>query len=158
MKKRFLIAALAAKFVLDCLPDFFVEAVFMRPAGWIAASYCGVPLMFSPLAFTAGGVTLEITRACSATDFFAMVTAFLALALPVGKAFVRIPAAIAAAWVVAVSANAARLVVLAKVDAFFPPSRIPAVHMAVGMAVFFTVFVFLWYTISQRKESTNERE
>jgi exosortase/archaeosortase family protein len=150
--------AAAAKIVLECLPDFFIEAAFMRPAGWIAASYWGVPLGLSPLAFSVGGVTLEITRACSATDFFAMVASLLAFTLPVKRTVVRIPVAILTAWAVAVSANAARLVVLAKVDALFPPSRIPAVHMAVGMAVFLTVFVFLWYTILQRKESTNERE
>ena len=66
-----------------------------------------------------------------------------------------IPAALAAAWLVAVLANAARLVVCVSVDAFVPEAQIPVVHMFLGVAVFLPVFAALWYTLVTRKELTH---
>ena len=87
-----------------------------------------------------------VVRACSATDFFSMAFTLLCFAMPIRHLARRIPAAIVSAWIVAVLANAVRLVLLVYADGFFPASQIPAVHMAIGIAVFLPVFALLWYT------------
>ena len=148
-----LAVASAAKVVADFLPDAVVEAAFMYPAAKLAALYWGVPLASSPLVFSVRGVALEVTRACSATDFFSMAFALMALALPVRRAALRAVAALPCAWAVAVFANAVRLVVLAVVDRAFPRSAVPAVHMAAGIAVFLPVLSLLWYNFARRKDS-----
>ena len=148
-------AACVVKLCVDALPDAAVAFGFMRPAARLAAAYLGAAFDESTMELSARGVTIVVVRACSATDFFSMTLALLALALPIRCLALRIPAAIASAWLVAVVANAARLVVCVSVDAFVPEAQIPVVHMVLGVAVFLPVFAALWYTLVTRKELTH---
>lgn len=145
--------ALGVKLAVDAVPDAAVAFGFMRPAARLAALYLGAAFDPVGLAVSARGVTLAVVRACSATDFFSMVFALLVFALPVRRLVFRVPAALAAAWFVAVLANGMRLVLLVYADGFCPAAQIPAVHMAIGIAVFLPVFALLWYTFVNRKET-----
>ena len=147
--------AFAAKLFVDVLPDALVESVFTRPASRVAAFYLGAAFDPSAMRLSARGVTLEVVRACSATDFFSILLALLAFAIPVRSLPLRIPAAVLSAWLVAVLANAVRLVLLVYADGFFPTSQIPAVHMALGIAVFLPVFALLWHLLATRKDVSN---
>ena len=138
--------ALGVKLAVDALPDAAVAFGFMRPAAWLATIYLGAAFDPSALTISARGVTIAVVRACSATDFFSMAFTLLCFAMPIRHLALRIPAAVASAWLVAVLANAVRLVLLVYADGFFPASQIPAVHMARGIAVFLPVFALLWYT------------
>jgi exosortase/archaeosortase family protein len=138
--------ALAVKFAVDALPDAAVAFGFMRPAARLATIYLGAAFDPSAMAISARGMTITVVRACSATDFFSMAFTLLCFAMPIRHLALRIPAAVASAWLVAVLANAVRLVLLVYADGFFPASQIPAVHMAIGIAVFLTVFALLCYT------------
>ena len=141
-----LAAALAVKLCVDALPEAAIAGAFLRPAARLAAIHLGAAYDPSALTISAHGVTIVVVRACSATDFFSMVLAFFAFAMPVSRLALRIPVSVVSAWIVAVLANAVRLVLLVYVDGFFPASQIPAVHMAIGIAVFLPVFALLWYT------------
>ena len=147
-----LAAALAVKLCVDALPEAAVAVAFLRPAARLAAFHLGAAYDPTALTVSAHGVTLAVVRACAATDFFSMVCALFAFALPIRALALRLPAALAAAWLVAVLANAARLVGLVFADACAPASSVSAVHMAVGIAVFLPVFALLWYTLVVRKE------
>ena len=161
MRRRFaagaLALALAVKLVADALPAAVVAGAFQRPAARLAAFYLNAAYDSAALTVSAHGVTLAVVRACAATDFFSLVCALFALALPIRRRTLRLPAALAGAWLVAVGANAARLVGLVFADACVcassvPASSVPAVHMAVGLAVFLPAFAALWYTLVVRKE------
>ena len=156
MRRRFaagaLALALAVKLVADALPAAVVAGVFQRPAARLAAFYLNAAYDPAALTVSAHGVTLAVVRACAATDFFSLVCALFALALPIRRRTLRLPAALAGAWLVAVGANAARLVGLVFADACVCASSVPAVHMAVGLAVFLPAFAALWYTLVVRKE------
>lgn len=134
------------KFAVDALPDAVVAWAFMRPAARLAALYLGAAFDPCELAISARDVTLVVVRACSATDFFSMTFALLAFAMPMPRLALRIPVSLALAWLVAVTANAVRLVLLVYMDGFLPAVRVPAVHMSVGIAVFLPAFSILWYT------------
>lgn len=138
--------ALGVKLAVDALPDAAVAFGFMRPAARLATIYLGAAFDIPTMAISARGVTITVVRACSATDFFSMAFTLLCFAMPICHLARRIPAAIVSAWIVAVLANAVRLVLLVYADGFFPMSQIPAVHMVIGIAVFLPVFALLWYT------------
>ena len=138
--------ALGVKLAVDALPDAAVAFGFMRPAARLATIYLGAAFDPSAITISARGVTITVVRACSATDFFSMAFTLLCFAIPIRHLALRIPAAVVSAWLVAVLANAVRLILLVYADGFFPASQIPAVHMAIGIAVFLPVFALLWYT------------
>ena len=141
-----MVVALGVKLAVDALPDAVVALGFMRPAARLATIYLGAAFDIPAMTISARGVTITVVRACSATDFFSMAFTLLGFAMPIRRLALRIPAAVASAWLVAVLANAVRLVLLVYADGFFPASQIPAVHMAIGIAVFLPVFALLWYT------------
>ena len=143
-----LAVALGVKLAVDALPDAAVAFGFMRPAARLAAIYLGVAFDIPTMTISARGVTITVVRAC-----FSMAFTLLAFAMPIRHLALRIPTAILSAWIVAVFANAVRLVLLVYADGFFPASQIPAVHMAIGIAVFLPVFALLWYTFVVIKES-----
>ena len=138
--------ALGVKLAVDALPDAAVAFGFMRPAARLAAVYLGAAFDVPAMTLSARGVAITVVRACSATDFFSMALALLCFAMPIRQIALRMPTAIVSAWIVAVLANAVRLVLLVYADGFFPASQVPAVHMAIGIAVFLPVFALLWYT------------
>lgn len=150
-----LAVAFTVKLCMDALPDEAVKFAFMRPAAHLAASYLGTAFDFGRMTLSARGVTIEVVRACSATDFFAMIAALFVSSGAIRSFAFRMAASIPAAWLIAVLANAVRFVLLVFVDGFFPASQIPAVHMAVGIAVFLPVFAVLWYNFAPGKESRN---
>ena len=127
-----LAAALAVKLCVDALPEAAVAVAFLRPAARLAAFHLGAAYDPTALTISAHGVTLAVVRACAATDFFSMVCALFAFALPIRALALRLPAALAAAWLVAVLANAARLVGLVFADACAPASSVSAVHIVVS--------------------------
>lgn len=147
--------AFAVKLLVDQAPDAAVAWAFMRPAARAAAFYLGA--MFDPVALTltARGVTLEVVRACSATDFFAIVFTLFAFTLPLRPLAVRLAAALASGWLATVLSNSVRLILFVFLDGFFPPSQIPAIHMAVGITVFLTVFGILWHGFVKRKDTSH---
>ena len=108
-----MVVALGVKLAVDALPDAAVAFGFMRPAARLAAIYLGAVFDPSAMAISARGVTIMVVRACSATDFFSMAFTLLCFAMPIRHLALKIPAAVAAAWIVAVLANAVRLVLLA---------------------------------------------
>ena len=138
--------ALGVKLAVDALPDAVVAWAFMRPAARLAALYWNADFDAAQVAIRVADVTLVVVRACSATDFFSMTFALLAFAMPIPRLALRIPVSLALAWLVAVTANAVRLVLLVYMDGFLPAVRVPAVHMSVGIAVFLPAFAMLWYT------------
>ena len=122
--------ALGVKLAVDALPDVAVAFGFMRPAAWLATIYLGAAFDIPTMTISARGVTITVVRACSATDFFSMAFTLLCFAMPIRRLALRIPAAIVLAWIVAVLANAVRLVLLVYADGFslrrrFPPSTWP---------------------------------
>ena len=139
-----LAVAAVSKAMMDILPDAVVEAVFMRPAAHIAALYWGAAVESAPLAFSSHGVTLEVTRECAATDFFSLVFALFTFALPMRAVALRGAAAVPLAWAASILTNAVRLAALVVTDRIFPAAHIPAVHLAVGIAVFLSAYVVLW--------------
>ena len=138
--------ALGVKLAVDALPDAVVAWAFMRPAARLAALYWNADFDAAQVSIRVADVTLVVVRACSATDFFSMTFALLAFAMPIPRLALRIPVSLALAWLVAVTANAVRLVLLVYMDGFLPAVRVPAVHMSVGIAVFLPAFSILWYT------------
>ena len=144
--------ALGVKLAVDALPDAAVAFGFMRPAAWLATIYLGAAFDIPTMTISARGVTIAVVRACSATDFFSMVFALLAFAMPIRQLALRLPAVVVLAWFAAVLANSVRLVLIVCADGFFPASHIPVVHMTIGIAVFLPVFAVLWYTFVIRKE------
>jgi len=151
-----MLLAFAVKFAIDLVPESGVKHLFMFPSAKAAALYWSVPLIDSPLSFVARGVTIVVTRACSATDFFSLAFALLAFRMRIRRLWLRIPAALAIAWCAAVFANATRLVMLVPIDEIFSAAQIPSIHMAIGISVFMPVFGILWFFSSLRKEVVYE--
>lgn len=149
--------ALAVKLLADALPDAAVASAFTRPAAWFAALYWNADFDAETVTLFRSGVTLAVVRACSATDFFSIVFALLAFLLPVRGITLRCLVALLAAWAVAVLSNAVRLALLMAIDGHFPAAEIPVVHMAVGMAVFLTVFGLLWYNLQPSGEKKHAK-
>lgn len=158
MKRQviFFMVCLPMKLVLDFLPDPVVLASFCRGPAEIAAFYYGVPLETGTLAFTARGVTLAVTRACAATDFFSLVFAVLLTArLLRSCGWIWTVLSVAEAWVLALVVNSLRIIALVPVEAIFPKNQAPVVHLLVGVAFFLPVFAFVWY--NSFPEVKNER-
>lgn len=152
----FFTVCLSMKSVLDFLPNPVVLASFCRVPAEIAAFYYGVPLETDTLAFAARGVTLAVTRACAATDFFSLVFAVLLTARllrPCG--WIRTVLSIVEAWVLTLVVNSLRIIALVPVEAIFPKNQTPVVHLFVGVAFFLPVFAFVWY--NSFPEVRNER-
>ena len=147
----FLAVAGVVKVVMDCLPDEAVEMAFMRPAAHLAALYLGVKPEYSPLAISARGVVLEVTRACSATDFFSILLALLAIHLRVRRLLLRLGVALVSAWAVAILANAARLATLVFADRIFPAAQWPLVHLIIGVVMFFSLFFAVYLAVVMQR-------
>ena len=151
--KRILIFAVACellKLVLALLPEAFVLAAFCRGPAEAAAFYYGAPLDAETLAFTARGVSLAVTRACAATDFFALVAATLVAARILGRRRAWfLPVDLLLAWIVTVVVNSLRVIALVPIDALFPKDRVPIVHLATGVAFFLPALVIVWYYSSK---------
>ena len=156
MLKRVTIFAavcVALKLILALLPDSAVLASFCRVPATVAACYYGVPLESATLSFTARGVTLAVTRACAATDFFALVAAVLLTARTLrGGWRMRHLVALPVAWVITLAVNSLRIIALAPVDAVLPKDHAPVVHLLVGVAFFLPVFAYIWYHSFRRDE------
>ena len=153
----------AVKLLLTVAPESVICGLFCAVPAHIAAFYYGVPLD-SGLAFTAKGVTLAVTSACAATDFFALIAAtrLAACFLRGGVRWTGFGACtwwravreILLAWGVTLVVNSLRIIALVPVDALFPKDHAPIVHLLVGVAFFLPVFALIWY--STFKEATNE--
>jgi len=157
LDKRVAILALAVtllvKLAISFLPDGFVQAAFCLPPAHAAAFYYGVPLDVETLRYTAHGVCTEVTRACAATDFFSLVCGLLA-----AKAFcmrggrkdllvAAVAGIIPAAYIVTIAANSLRLMALVPIDAVFPRSAVPVIHLCGGAVVFLGVFLLLYLAL-----------
>lgn len=154
MKKRLagmLAVAMGVKLMLDAAGDAFVRMAFRYVPAQVGAWYWGVPLDGTDLSFTAHGVTLEITRACAATDFFSMA---LALLLFSRYRWYSLPLA----WGVTLAANAVRIILLIPVDRAFPAAVVPAVHLGAGIAVFLPTLLFIWHIVNKKKEVSHDRQ
>ena len=132
------------------MPESAVLAQFCRVPAEIAAFYYGVPLDVGTLSFTARGVTLAVTRACAATDFFALLAATF-LTARILREGVRVGDRLRdlldllLAWVITLAVNSLRIIALVPVDALFPKDHAPIVHLFVGVVFFLPVFAFVWY-------------
>ena len=133
------------KLVLVSVPEAAVLAAFCRVPAEVAAFYYGVPLEAETLSFTAHGVSLAVTRACAATDFFALVCATLVTARILRKAWgVRFVLDLVFAWALTLAVNSLRIIALVPVDALFPKTHAPIIHLLAGVAFFLPAFVFVW--------------
>ena len=144
------------KLVFAFAPESAVLAQFCRVPAEVAAFYYGVPLDVGTLSFTARGVTLAVTRACAATDFFSLVAATF-LTARVMREGARVGGRLRdlrdllLAWAITLAVNSLRIIALVPVDAVFPKDHAPIVHILVGVSFFLPVFVFLWYNCFKTK-------
>lgn len=134
------------KLILAFSPDSAILASFCRVPAEVAAFYYGVALEAETLSFTAKGVTLAVTRACAATDFFALVAAVLLTARIMREGWRwRQLALLPIAWGITLAVNSLRIIALVPVDAVFPKDHAPIVHLLAGIAFFLPVFVVIWW-------------
>lgn len=149
MTKRLLIlfaCCAVLKGVLWFLPDASVLAAFCRIPAEVAAFHYGAPLDATNLSFTAHGVTLAVTRACAATDFFTLVASTLVTARILRKGWIaRNTLDFLLAWLITLVVNSLRIIALVPVDALFPKDHAPIIHLLAGVAFFLPAFVFIWY-------------
>ena len=148
MKCIVIFAALCGvmKLVLAALPESAILASFCRVPAEVAAFYYGVPIETETLSFTARGVTLAVTRACAATDFFSLVVAVLLTARILREGWrwrqlVLLPIA----WGITLAVNSLRIIALVPVDAVFPKDHAPVVHLLAGVAFFLPAFAGVWW-------------
>ena len=143
------------KMILAFLPDSAILASFCRVPAEVAAFYYGVPLEAVTLSFTAQGVALAVTRACAATDFFALVAAVLLTARILREGWRwRQLALLPIAWGITLAVNSLRIIALVPVDAVFPKGHAPVVHLLAGVAFFLPVFVGVWWWMFGRNLNT----
>lgn len=160
MKRTVIFAALCGlmKLILALLPDSVILASFCRVPAEVAAFYYGVPLEVATLSFTAKGVTLAVTRACAATDFFALIAAVLLTAriLREGVSVRRFRDMLdlLLAWGITLAVNSLRIIALVPVDAVFPKDHAPVVHLLAGVAFFLPVFAGVWWWMFGRNLNT----
>ena len=161
MKRIVIFAALCGvmKLILVALPDSVILASFCRVPAEVAAFYYGVPLEAEALSFTAKGVTLAVTRACAATDFFALVAAVLLTDRMLREGWrwrqlVLLPIA----WTVTLAVNSLRIIALVPVDAVFPKDHAPIVHLLAGVAFFLPVFAGIWWCSFNRDSCGSHKE
>ena len=134
------------KLMLAALPDSAILASFCRVPAVVAAFYYGVPIEAETLSFTARGVTLAVTRACAATDFFALVAAVLLAARILREGWTwRQLALLPIAWGITLAVNSLRIIALVPVDAAFPKDHAPVVHLLAGVAFFLPAFAGVWW-------------
>ena len=134
------------KLILAFSPDSAILASFCRVPAEVAAFYYGVALEAETLSFTAKGVTLAVTRACAATDFFALVAAVLLTARILREGWRwRQLALLPIAWGITLAVNSLRIIALVPVDAVFPKDHVPIVHLLAGVAFFLPVFAGIWW-------------
>ena len=161
MKRMAILAAGCGliKLGLAMLSDSAVLALFCRVPAEVAAFYYGVPLESGTLSFTAHGVTLAVTRACAAADFFALVAAVLLTARMVRRSSVVIRAAsgLFFAWIITLAVNSLRIIALVPVDALFPKDHMPIVHLLAGVAFFLPAFAGIWYCSCKEDRKENEK-
>ena len=146
------------KLAVFFVPESAVLAQFCRVPAEVAAFYYGVPLDVGTLTFTARGVTLAVTRACAATDFYVLVASvFLTARIMregVGVANrLRDLLDLLLAWVITLAVNSLRIIALVPVDAVFPKDHAPIVHLLVGVAFFLPVFALIWYQSFKSRQS-----
>ena len=161
MKRIVIFAAFCGliKLILAALPESAILASFCRVPAEVAAFYYGVPLEVEALSFTAKGVTLAVTRACAATDFFALVAAVLLTAQILREGWrwqqlVQLPIA----WAITLAVNSLRIVALVPVDAVFPKDHAPVVHLLAGVAFFLPAFAGVWWHSFNRVSYGNHKE
>ena len=157
MRRIAIFAALCGvlKLSLAVLPDSAVLASFCRVPAEAAAFYYGVPLAPETLSFTAHGVTLAVTRACAAIDFFALVAAVLLTARILRKGWGwRQLALLPIAWGITLAINSLRIIALVPVDAVFPKDHAPVVHLLAGVAFFLPAFAGVWWWMFGRNLNT----
>ena len=148
MKRIVIFAALCGvmKLILAALPESAILASFCRVPADVAAFYYGVPLETETLSFTARGVTLAVTRACAATDFFALVAAVLLTARILREGWGwRQLALLPIAWGITLAVNSLRIIALVPVDSVFPKDHAPVVHLLAGVAFFLPAFAGIWW-------------
>ena len=148
MKRIVIFAALCGvmKLILAALPESAILASFCRVPAEVAAFYYGAPLEIETLSFTVKGVTLAVTRACAATDFFSLVVAVLLTARILREGWrwrqlVLLPIA----WGITLAVNSLRIIALVPVDAVFPRDHAPVVHLLAGVAFFLPAFAGVWW-------------
>lgn len=156
MKRIVIFAAVCGvmKLMLATLPEPVILASFCRVPAEVAAFYYGVPLEAETLSFTAKGVTLAVTRACAATDFFALVAAVLLTARILREGWgwrqlVLLPIA----WGITLAVNSLRIIALVPVDAVFPKDHAPVVHLLAGVAFFLPAFAGVWWWMFGRNQA-----
>ena len=148
MKCIVIFAALCGvmKLILAALPESVILDSFCRVPAEVAAFYYGVPLETETLSFTARGVTLAVTRACAATDFFALIAAVLLTARILREGWRwRQLALLPIAWGITLAVNSLRIIALVPVDAVFPKDHAPVVHLLAGVAFFLPAFAGVWW-------------
>lgn len=156
----FAVFAAIAKVAIAGLDDGVVRSLFCRPPAWLAATYYGAPCLGTT--FHACGVSLDVTRACAATDFFSMLFGVAAAATLEGPRRFRGALFLVLVYPVTLLANAVRLVALVPADAFSKtgagPASLPwfgeALHLLVGMLVFLPLFCLFWRLVFPSPKGT----
>jgi len=151
---RAIIAGLAAAagggLLLRCLPGMEVQ-LFAGGAARLAGLLAGSPVLRvgQRWELPSASVPVAVTAACSATDFFLMVSALISWQLArQGKSLViAIPAGLVAALPLTISINALRIVAVAQahrwVIPLVPDSYGPFLHLLTGVAIFLPSLVAL---------------
>ena len=136
--------------ILHGWPSIAIE-VFARGTAWLAGLLSGAPVVRVETGWLLAGAArpVVVTVACSATDFFLIVATLLGWQfVRQGKSVARaVPAALAAALLVAVGVNALRVVVVVQAHRWLipalPDAYGPYLHMLTGVAVFLPALIAL---------------
>jgi exosortase/archaeosortase family protein len=131
-------------------PDLEVE-LFARGAALLASLLTGSPVIRvdDGWLLPGAGLSIVVTRACSATDFFLMVACLLCWQLKRrGRSSgVAITGGTVVAFPLAVFVNSLRVVALAQAHRWFiphfPDAYGPFLHLAVGVAIFLPSLIAL---------------
>ena len=130
------------------LPDEPNRVVFRVIPARLATGYYGAELQKPQLSFTARGVSLDVTRACGASDFFAMALGILAWGCVERRRKWGWLPVLPLAWCVTILANTARLIVLVPATewmrAALPQNAHAMGHQVVGTAVFLLALVAVY--------------
>jgi len=122
--------------------------VFCRIPAEIASRYYNAGLQVPELVFSAHGLVFTVARSCAATDFFSLVTGLLTYLCIRKRSAVLALAIPPLAWVITITANTVRLILLVPATAFMyrylPEKAFTACHQAIGTLVFLTAFILLW--------------
>lgn len=170
-----IVAAVPIGMIMDTLPDGLFIPFFCDLPAFFASKYYQAHLARPELVFSVRDITVQVTRGCGASGFFAICAALLLTRLwqcydvatggSAWKAAVAALFAVAVSWILTLVINCARIVCLipvTEVTLFLPEKFRASVHMMAGMVILMGAFIALWagsgYIINERRRNEHSRQ